>query len=162
MSEQHLGEDLLAFAEGGEALPPARREALRLHLAGCADCQQALAETQRVLRWVERLPAIEPSPSFARALERRLDALDAEAQGGFWARLKEALTLPRLAGVVAVAAAAVIAVLLLRADPEPTVNLEVLEVAERLELYQDLEVVEDLDVLEDLDTILALEEGEPG
>lgn len=162
MSEHHLGEDLLAMAEGGASLSLARREELQLHLDSCAACQAAVAETRRVLLMVEKLPMVEPSPAFARALSLRLDQLDAEAQDAFWARLKATLTLPRLAGAMALAAAAVLGVLLLRPASEPTESLEVLEVAEHLELYQDLEVLEDLDVLEDLEAIEALEPGEPG
>lgn len=162
MSAHHLGEELLAMAEGGGALSEARRHELHQHLGSCSACQAAVAETQRVLAMVEKLPSLEPSPAFARALSTRLDQLDAEAEDTFWARLKAALTLPRLAGAMALAAAVVLGVLLLKPAPEPNESLEVLEFAEHLELYQDLELLEDLDVLEDLEAIEALEAGEPG
>jgi anti-sigma factor RsiW len=164
---EHLGEALFALAADDPELAPADRAALEAHAAGCPDCAAALAEARQVWAALDA-PALEPSAGFDRALFAELDAIDREAAGpGWWARLAEWLSPPRLAlgGALAVAAIGAVVVLGPRvrdeAPPELELarQLETLEVAEDLDLLIDLELAENLDVLEDLDVIEGLEEA---
>jgi predicted anti-sigma-YlaC factor YlaD len=65
IAQLHLSE----FLEGG--LPPAERQALEAHLAGCAECRASLALLERTLRAVRGLPRVEAPPQFAARLRRR-------------------------------------------------------------------------------------------
>jgi hypothetical protein len=168
--DHHLGEDLLAMAEGGAGLSPARKVDLEAHLATCAECQAAIASAKLVLRVVDAHPVDEPSPAFDRALFARLDEIDRRVP--FLQRVKDFFTVPKIGFAFAAgAAAAALAVAVIYVDNrhpndsamtvELAMNLEGLRVAENLDLYKNLEVIENLDVLDDLDAIQALEE-EPG
>ena len=167
-TSHHLGEDLSAMADGGAALEPAKRAELTAHVAGCAACQQAIAEAQQIFSALEAQPALEPSSSFDRSLFAKLDAADAAAQPSLLARLKAWLQPPQIFVGAAMAAAAAAALVIWAPAPTPALSEQpalmvlasgedVLDVAENLELLEDLELFEQLDALEDLDVIEQLE-----
>lgn len=175
--DHHLGEDLVALALDDEAAL-ARHAS---HLEGCADCRRALEESRRVMIALA-IPAEAPSAAFDRGVWARLDAVDAEARGSWWATLFGGGAgggRPWLgwagAGAGVAACAAVLAVVLLRgpsgAPGEPEsgadevralASVEDVELTENLELLDDLDLVEALDAIEDLEVIETLDEGTPG
>lgn len=166
MSEHHLGEDLASFAAGGAELPESRRRELEEHVASCAACRRAIAESKLIFSALES-PALEPSSNFNRALFARLDAIDAEAP--WWSRLTAWFTPQRAS--LAMAAAVVVLLVVIGAQPvvqpedtspELAFDPESIELAENLELLQDFEVVDNLDVIDDLDLLAQVDEEEPG
>jgi putative zinc finger protein len=174
-AEHHLGEDLMAMADGGADLPAARKAELEAHVASCPECQEALASARAVLRAIDAAEQPDVSASFDRALFARLDSIDAAdrktavSPRSFIERIRAFFTLPRIGIAVAATAGLVIAVFF-SIDRQPidtptavefAQNLEGLRVADNLDLYRNLDVVENLDVLDDLETIQAMEE-EPG
>ena len=180
----HLGEDLAAMAAGGESLPHAHRTELDAHVASCAACRKAIAESRAIFVALDALPAVAPSERFDRALFNRLDELDRSSQAGafesFLAWFKDAWTLPRImAGAGVAFAATLLAIFFVgRTDDISTTGMaqlaskeaavitestDAIELAENLELLQDLDLIENLDVVDDLDVIAEIEgEGEPG
>lgn len=186
MTAHHLGEELVAMADGGRGLSPERREELAQHAAGCAECREALRSAAIVLAAVDLEPPLEPSPGFDAALQARLDAIDrAEAAAAPrranrpspWQWLADLLQPPQWA-LAGAAAATIVGALYLTlhtpergpvgrddealagAAPELVNNLGALVIAEDLELYEELEVVEeDLDVLADLEVIRSLDDA---
>jgi hypothetical protein len=171
--DHHLGEDLAAMAEGGASLPEAKKLELERHIEGCAACKTAIASAKLVLDAVDAVRPPDPSTSFDHALFARLDAIDRRAASpGFWERVRELFTLPKLGAAVAAVAVLVLGLVFYDPDidqvaPEKLLtrdvaeNLDGLAFAEDLEVLQELDVVEDLDVLEDLEVIEMID-GEAG
>ena len=139
---RHPTEDLTALADG--ALPPARAEEVRNHLAGCEVC---CAEHVCIVAAVSALsalpPAPGPSPWFATRLTARLEEEARRPRG--LARLLAAFA-PRWRIAVPAALAVVaasIGLVAMRAK-----NASEREVAAHLELLEDYEVVASLDLVE--------------
>jgi hypothetical protein len=127
--------------------------AVAQHVQGCAACQAARREVERV---TELLPAgsVEPSPGFDRALFARLDALDEAGAVPWWRRW--------VGPIILAPAVAVSAVVLVVAsdggvrDSGPTGSGVDPALLADLELLESLEAVELVDVVDDLDVIRAL------
>jgi hypothetical protein len=77
------------YIEG--ALPPATREAMSRHAAGCADCRRDEAALTALTRELNVLPTVDP-PLFFRenvmaAIERQGDATPTPGSAGWWRQL---------------------------------------------------------------------------
>lgn len=177
--DHHFGEDLAAMADEGRGLSADRRDDLLRHAADCEECRAALASAKLVLSAVGQVREPEPSSAFDGQLFSRIDALDREArnalaQPGFWDRVKELFTLPRVGALVATAAGVAAFVILGAPDrtgpgpndnplaqvpPEVAREIDGLAMAEDLDLYRDLDIADELELLEDLEAIEAIEIG---
>jgi anti-sigma factor RsiW len=148
----HPQEDLTALADG--ALPSARAEEVRRHLAGCAACRAEHAHLAATLAALRSLPpAPEPSPLFGTRLAARLAQEERRPRGvlaGLAARWRIAVPVGALA---ALAAAVVVTVRAQRAEEQA--------LAAHLELLADYELVASLDAVEsqeDADLVAHLDE----
>ena len=145
-------EDLTALLDG--ALPPARREAVSRHLAGCGSCRAEHGRLAAALAALSRLPSPpEPSPGFEARLEARLDL---ERRPGLLARLA-GLRWAVAAPAAGLAAAAVVAAVVVRErrsmEETAAANLEFLSDYEIAAGLGDVETAEDAAVVLALDQL---------
>jgi anti-sigma factor RsiW len=138
----HPRADLTAFLDG--ALPPARAEEVRAHLAGCPACREEEARLRGAVALLSSLPpAPELPPFFATRLEARLREERERAAGGPLPRWLAALAGPRPRRRALALAGGLLAALLLAAIP--------------LRSWLDTRaMVRDLDLLEDYETARAV------
>ena len=138
---KHPTDDLTALADG--ALSPERADEVRRHLAGCERCRALHARIAGAVAALSGLPPPpEPSPWFAVRLEARL-ASEASRRRGPLAALSTLAWRWRIAapvGVLAAAAAVAVMVVRSRAANER-------ELASQLDLLADYEVVANLEAL---------------
>jgi anti-sigma factor RsiW len=157
----HPKDELTALLDG--ALPPARAEEVRRHLAGCEPCRVEEARLRGALALLGALPPPpEPSPFFAARLEARL-ASERSRSAGVLARLlagRWRLAVP----ATALAAAALVSVAAVRhvraRDAAVAAHLELLEDYEVVASVDAVETPEDASVVAHLDE-LAAREGRP-
>jgi len=150
----HPREELTALLDG--ALPPARRDELERHLAGCAACR---AERDGLRAGIAALAAVPPppgpSPSFGARLEARLARAAPPGLLGRLSAWRWRLAAPAI-GLAASAAIAVVAVRQHRRDVEA--------MAAHLDLLEDYEVVVsvgDVSTAEDAQIVASLDELAP-
>lgn len=154
-----LQNDVTAYVD--DALPPKRRDALRAHLQGCAECRGLERRLRQSLAALARLAAPVPSrtPEEAwRALSARLDAEPPTFRERWRGMRALWLVGPALAG----AAAAVL--LVTRAPSRDPLPAELLSASD-LEVVGELEMLDHLEVLglssaEDFELVAALHEEE--
>jgi len=152
-TRDELAANLTAYIDGELS----ELETKRLEEALKADPElAALERTMRAtLQAVGRLPHPEASQALRRAVLSRLDEKTP------FEKLRAFFTLPRLAPAVGLAAAAAVAVVVLkpgRAD-RPALDAETLFVAQNMEVLEDLDVI-GLETPDDLDVVASLHELE--
>ncbi|MFL5318057.1 MAG: anti-sigma factor family protein [Myxococcaceae bacterium] len=145
-------EDLTAYVDG--ELSEVRAQAVKQHLAGCADCRMVEGMIRRTASAMGTLPAFEPSPELRRRVMRHLEpAPSLLGAMGKWLRPQVLLPIAGLAALGGIVFA------VHGADKEP---LEVTEPAQ-LELAMNMDELEDFDVVgldgpDDVDVIEHLDE----
>lgn len=116
-ANQHLQEEQIIPYLDGRLAASERGEVAR-HLESCGECRTQLAELRRLLAVLEEWRAVEPSASFAAALQRRLERA-AHPASSWWARLH---VRPIYAGALAVVLLAVVLIGLWSPSPPEMVT----------------------------------------
>jgi anti-sigma factor RsiW len=133
-------------------LAPEERARVAAHLAECAACRGALADTGAVLTALAEAPA-PPEPHWGRYA--------AELRGRLASRRRVLAWRKRALPLAAAGLAAALVVLTLRPAPvESPANLTPLEetaLGARLDMLKHYEVVQRLDMLDDMDTVRQLD-----
>jgi anti-sigma factor RsiW len=158
----HPLDDLTALLDG--ALPPARRDEVERHLAGCPACR---AERDRLAAAVGALSALPappgPSPWFLTRLEARLADEPARPRG-LLARLSAWRWRIAVPATALAAAAAVTVLAVRRQHAEEAALASSLELLENYELVAsvgEVETAEDAAVIASLDELSPRKEGRP-
>jgi anti-sigma factor RsiW len=141
----HVDEHVVAYLSG--ELAPAERARIDAHLAECAACRRAVAESRAVLAALAPGRPAPPPVDWAR-YQAELRTKVARRPHGWWIRPWPAL---------AAAALATVALLLTLQTPDRKLTdlatLDDTVLGARLPMLEQYRVVERLDLLEDLDVI---------
>jgi anti-sigma factor RsiW len=150
-TRDELAANLTAYIDGELS----ELETRRLEEALKADPELAALEQRMrsTIEAVEKLPSPEPSRELRRAVLNQLDEKTA------FEKLRAFFTLPRLIPAVGVAAAAAVAVVVMRPDEKPHLDAETLFVAQNMEVLEDLDLI-GLENPDDLDVVASLHELE--
>jgi anti-sigma factor RsiW len=165
MNCKQIESRLIDYLDGNLGAP--ERERMELHARSCALCAERIQGFSEVFGVLDEWKGIEPSASFNRRLEERLEAESARAPfwGYFFGRL---VPLPAGNPVFALALLAVVslAALVVGYSPSEPRNLAAqpaqsyasasLAGVDDFTLIQDLPVLEDLDVLRNFDVLQEL------
>jgi anti-sigma factor RsiW len=167
------------FAYVHRLLAPREEAEVRAHLAGCAACQAASREYEKLDSLLDEWKTVQPSVSFDARVRSAIENSLAEPRAGFFDFLGFRWLAPAFVAVlVAVASALVIQVRHSRmgnpstgrqASPSNSRPVTVLVESpataesageEELNLYQNLSVLENYDLLADFDVLSELPKGE--
>ena len=153
MSDVKMEENLTAYLDG--ELSVEDKAAVEAALAKDPALRATLESLKGALAAVKALP--EPAASLGL---RRAVLAQVEGPQTFGERLKAFFTLPRLAPIAGVAAAAALAVVVAQRGDKPPADPEQLYVASNMEMLEDLDILglespEDLEVVMNLDALEA-------
>lgn len=150
-----FGDDLTAYVD--DELSEVRAHAVKLHLAGCAECRMVEGMLRRTAQAMGGMPAFEPSPELRRRVMRQLEP-QPTLLGSLAKLLRPQLFVP-VAGAVAVMGI----VLAVRGTSQVTEPALVDAEPGQLELAMNLEELDDFDVAglespDDVDVVEHLDE----
>jgi anti-sigma factor RsiW len=147
-SERHA--DLIAYID--DELEPAVRAELESHLAGCEECQAALAAERRLTASFAALAPVELPGDFEARFWARI-ARESEKPKGWRERLFTRRFSLVVGGAAAAALAAVLALRPIRTEVADETDWQIVSSRRDLALLEDpdLDLVEVVDLLEDWD-----------